>query len=89
MSVVPTRRVLEQIEALDQVGLLEVERLRRLRNNLVHGVETPGAGYILDAAEELARLISRLRESRNPAVRDSAARVLGRTDDGPPTAPDI
>jgi ppGpp synthetase/RelA/SpoT-type nucleotidyltranferase len=74
--VVPTKRVLQRLEAVDQVGLFEVERLRRMRNNLVHGVETPGAPYILDAAEALARLIAKLAESPNPIVRDAAARVL-------------
>ncbi|HEY9825677.1 MAG TPA: hypothetical protein V6D19_09525, partial [Stenomitos sp.] len=89
MSVLPTRRVLQQLQALDMVGLLEVERLRRLRNKLVHEVETPGVSYVLDAAEELARLISRLVESPNPILRDAAARVLARTDDQPPTTEDI
>lgn len=74
--VMPSRRVLERLEALDQGSLYETERLRRLRNNLVHGVETPPASYILDATEELLRIVGRLHESPNPVVRQAAQRVL-------------
>ena len=46
-------RVLQQLEGLDQTSLYEIERLRRLRNNLVHGIEIPSSFFILQAAEDL------------------------------------
>jgi ppGpp synthetase/RelA/SpoT-type nucleotidyltranferase len=80
-AIVPNRRVLQTMEALDAKSLFEVERLRRLRNNLVHGIESPSAQHISEATEMLGDIISELEHSPNQAVRDAAARVLSSTGD--------
>jgi uncharacterized protein YutE (UPF0331/DUF86 family) len=51
---------------LERLGLFEpeirseVERIRRLRNNLVHGVETPDPADIREAADRLRKIIELL-----------------------------
>ena len=60
-AVVPTRRVLERLGILDPQARADIERIRRLRNNLVHGVEIPDFEEIREAGQRLAQILSRLR----------------------------
>jgi hypothetical protein len=60
-AVVPTRRALERLGILDQQARAEIERIRRLRNNLVHGVEILDSEEIREAGQRLAQILSRLR----------------------------
>jgi hypothetical protein len=39
----------------------ELERIRRLRNAVVHGVETPEPETLRDATESLQRILERLK----------------------------
>jgi len=55
-SVIPTIRVLESIAHLDSQTRLQYERLRRMRNHLVHGIETPDPADLREAAEQLRRI---------------------------------
>jgi ppGpp synthetase/RelA/SpoT-type nucleotidyltranferase len=60
-SVLPTTRLLQQIEVLNPSARAEIESIRRIRNNLVHGVEIPDPAYIRDAAERLEHILKELR----------------------------
>ena len=40
----PTGRMLERLQLFEPDTRAEVDRIRRLRNNLVHGVDIPGSG---------------------------------------------
>jgi ppGpp synthetase/RelA/SpoT-type nucleotidyltranferase len=46
-------RLLTELNLLDDDSFGDLERLRRMRNNLVHGVETPSAADLADAAQRL------------------------------------
>lgn len=49
--------VLEGMQLVDRETRIELDQLRRLRNELVHGIEVPSVDYLHDATERLATLI--------------------------------
>lgn len=51
--VMPTLRIVASIARLDGQTLLQFDRLRRMRNNLVHGVELPDPRDLREAAQQL------------------------------------
>jgi len=59
-GVIPTGRMLERLGLFEPEIRSEVERIRRLRNNLVHGVETPDPADIREAADRLRKIIELL-----------------------------
>jgi hypothetical protein len=59
--LMPTGRMLEQLGLLDPHKREEFERIRRLRNNLVHGIETPDPADILEAAARLHQITATLQ----------------------------
>jgi ppGpp synthetase/RelA/SpoT-type nucleotidyltranferase len=75
-TLMPTRKLLIALNALDEIGGYEAERLRNFRNALLHGASMPNAEFILDQAEAVAALNQRLKESPNIAVRKVARRIL-------------
>jgi ppGpp synthetase/RelA/SpoT-type nucleotidyltranferase len=58
--VMPSMRVLERLELLDQEMRFELDQLRRLRNMLVHGIEVPPPLDLHAAGERLGGLISEI-----------------------------
>jgi ppGpp synthetase/RelA/SpoT-type nucleotidyltranferase len=60
--VIPTGKLLAQVELLDEQARLEIERIRRVRNNLVHGVEMPNPADIREDANRLRKLVTMLRK---------------------------
>jgi len=61
--VLPTGRMLQRLEISDARTRSEIEALRRLRNYLVHGIETPDAAIIVESAERLEPIIEELKRS--------------------------
>jgi ppGpp synthetase/RelA/SpoT-type nucleotidyltranferase len=62
--VLPTAKTLQSLEVTDAATRAEIERIRRLRNNLVHGIEVPSAQDLVDAAERLDSVIAELQRAR-------------------------
>lgn len=52
-AMLPTIRALEQLEVSNNRTRSEIESIRRLRNNLVHGIEVPDAAVIREAGKRL------------------------------------
>jgi ppGpp synthetase/RelA/SpoT-type nucleotidyltranferase len=48
-----TRRIIASIARLDPATIVQFERLRRMRNNLVHGIEIPDPRDLREAAQQL------------------------------------
>jgi hypothetical protein len=46
-------RLLRSLELLDRDALEQLDRLRRMRNNLVHGIETPSSAALAEAAQSI------------------------------------
>jgi ppGpp synthetase/RelA/SpoT-type nucleotidyltranferase len=60
-AILPTRSQLERLHLLDDDMTAEFDLLRRLRNNLVHGVETPSAAELAEAARRLDIIIAEIK----------------------------
>jgi ppGpp synthetase/RelA/SpoT-type nucleotidyltranferase len=60
--LVPTTKVIAELGVLSQRSIAELERIRRFRNNLVHGVEIPSAEEINSAADILREILIELGE---------------------------
>jgi hypothetical protein len=58
--VVPSSRLLDKLGLLDDDGRREVEWIRRIRNNLVHGVEVPAPSDLREAGARLQALVARM-----------------------------
>ncbi len=73
-AVFPSSRLVQQLDVFDDIMLAEVDRIRRLRNNLVHGVEIPQIADIEDATARLNTVIdylkAALKESSGKAPRN-------------------
>lgn len=74
-GIVPTTRRLAELEVFDKAMLFEMDVLRRLRNNLVHGVEVPDALYISEAADRLSTLLQELAQSPDESIRTAMKRA--------------
>ncbi len=60
--ILPTGLALQRLGMMnDPEALAEFERIRRLRNNLVHGIEVPHPADLREAGASLQRLYNRLR----------------------------
>jgi ppGpp synthetase/RelA/SpoT-type nucleotidyltranferase len=60
--LVPTTKVIADLGVLSQRSIAELDRIRRFRNNLVHGVEIPSSEEINSAADMLAAILGELGE---------------------------
>ncbi|MGH7183880.1 MAG: GTP pyrophosphokinase, partial [Nitrospiraceae bacterium] len=58
--VIPTSRVLASIVQLDNETRVQYERLRRMRNHLVHGIEIPDPRDLRESARQLDDIRRRL-----------------------------
>jgi len=61
----PTSRTLERMQLLDPEMRFELDQLRRIRNQLVHGIEVPSADYLHEATQRIDVLISEIEGRRN------------------------
>ncbi len=61
--MLPTSKVLERLEVSNGMIRSEIERIRRLRNNLVHGIEVPNATDIREAGQRLEAILPELRRA--------------------------
>lgn len=61
-AVLPTSRVLEGLQILNARTRGEIETIRRLRNNLVHGIGNPDEIAIVQAASRLDSILEELRQ---------------------------
>lgn len=61
--VMPTLRLLDQMAPLDSNRRRTFERIRRMRNNVVHGVEMPAIPDLIDAARTLNELRAELAKN--------------------------
>jgi ppGpp synthetase/RelA/SpoT-type nucleotidyltranferase len=77
-TAIPSPRALRMLEVFDANRLNEIEQIRRLRNNLVHGIEVPDADLIKGSGLMLAEILSELAKDQRPDVRRAAERALGR-----------
>jgi ppGpp synthetase/RelA/SpoT-type nucleotidyltranferase/uncharacterized protein YutE (UPF0331/DUF86 family) len=59
----PTTIVLQQLQLFDAETLWEIDRIRRLRNNLVHGIEIPDATEINEAGRRLEAILKRVEKN--------------------------
>ncbi|WP_330264181.1 RelA/SpoT domain-containing protein [Streptomyces griseorubiginosus] len=60
-TVLPISRVLDRLPSLDTETRHDIDLLRRLRNNLVHGRNVPSPGYLASASDRLEEIIERVR----------------------------
>jgi ppGpp synthetase/RelA/SpoT-type nucleotidyltranferase len=58
--LVPTTKLIAELGLIDQRLIPEVDRIRRFRNNLVHGVEIPPTADIDNATEILKSIVADL-----------------------------
>lgn len=61
--LVPTNKLIQNLELFDPQLLSQLERVRRFRNNIVHGIETPAIADVEDASHFLEKALSILRRS--------------------------
>jgi ppGpp synthetase/RelA/SpoT-type nucleotidyltranferase len=66
--VIPTARVLASLIDLDTDTRGRYERLRRMRNHLVHGIEIPNADDLREAARELEAIREQLLDAAPKAA---------------------
>jgi hypothetical protein len=59
--VLPTGRALEQAGYLDVDTRRELDFLRKMRNQLVHGIEVPSAAELDEAADQLDSIVANIR----------------------------
>jgi ppGpp synthetase/RelA/SpoT-type nucleotidyltranferase len=75
-GMIPSGRILARLDILSEQDRYEFERLRKIRNNLVHGVEVPSPNIMFEAAHDLNRLLQHMSESANENVRTAAQQAL-------------
>jgi hypothetical protein len=73
---IPSPGILRRFEVFSPSELAEVEHIRRVRNNLVHGVEVPDAEYLEDIGKSLGALLAKLAHDERPDVQLAAQRAL-------------
>jgi len=62
--LVPPTKLVSDLGLLDKELIFELDRIRRFRNNLVHGIEVPASADIDDATKTLKSIIANLRRKR-------------------------
>ena len=72
--VMPIRSLLENTDLFDPDLLREFDRLRRLRNNLVHGIETPPSDILTDAIQRLDAIVTEIKQRQADKVSPGGTR---------------
>jgi ppGpp synthetase/RelA/SpoT-type nucleotidyltranferase len=75
-SLVFNFRLLESIEIFDQTTLYEIHSLRRLRNDVVHGIEIPPDDILLNAGKTLEIILKHIFESVSGEYKDVIIRAI-------------
>ncbi|QLH49013.1 MAG: RelA/SpoT domain-containing protein [Candidatus Accumulibacter cognatus] len=75
---VPSMRILRLVEDVPPDVHEAAERLRRFRNQLVHGIEVPDADYIRVQATELRHLVERVQQIIGPKPKPKPKRKPAR-----------
>jgi ppGpp synthetase/RelA/SpoT-type nucleotidyltranferase len=57
---IPFVKVMQTVKFSDQRNVIEIDRIRRLRNHLVHGVEIPSVNALKEAVSRLNEITRRL-----------------------------
>lgn len=73
---VPSIRLLRLVKELPAEIQLSAERLRRFRNQLVHGIEVPDSDYIHAQTLELQILVKQLRDVLGASAKPSRKRAV-------------
>jgi len=60
--LMPTYQALTRLGLLDSESRIDIEWIRRLRNNLVHGIEVPDPVDLWQAGQRLQAIVTRLRQ---------------------------
>jgi len=68
---IPSMRLLRVVKDVPDELQVSAERLRRFRNQLVHGIEVPDAEYIKAQTSELQMLVARLKNIVEPQSKSS------------------
>ncbi len=63
-NIFPTDRVLRDLDLFDSKLLAEIERIRRMRNSLVHGLEVPNLDDLRKADARLQVIMAKLPSSK-------------------------
>ena len=61
--LVPSINVIRHLDLFDERSLVEIERIRRFRNNLVHGVSIPSADEIEEANSVLRAILADMKRT--------------------------
>ena len=69
-------RVLKKLDLFNENLIGELEYIRRIRNNLVHGVETPDLAYITSAGQSVERIMKGLLDNTEEDVRMAVKKAL-------------
>ncbi|WP_432042481.1 GTP pyrophosphokinase [Streptomyces cadmiisoli] len=60
----PITRLLNRLSILDAETRHEIDLLRRVRNNVVHGRDVPPSGYLAEATDRVQAITERVRQIR-------------------------
>jgi len=71
---IPSIRILRLVDDVPPDVQESAERLRRFRNQLVHGIEVPDADYIRGQATELGHLVKRVEQIIGPKQKEKSKR---------------
>ena len=75
---IPSARVLQSLDVFDARHVNEIERIRRMRNSLVHGIEAPDPEFIQETGATIEQIMGELLTDPRPDIRLAAERALGR-----------
>jgi ppGpp synthetase/RelA/SpoT-type nucleotidyltranferase len=81
-----SRNLLRELGVSDRLQL-QFEVLRRVRNEMVHGVNIPEEGLLIAADAELGELLDALEANNDTAVREAMQWARSGAPDPPPTSP--
>lgn len=78
----PTARVLSELQLFDEETSWEIDRIRRLRNNLVHGIEIPDVAEINEASYRLEAILQSVRKPKPVSSTPARKRTRGKRQAG-------
>lgn len=76
-AAIPSAAVLRRLEIFDERVVEEFERIRRLRNHLVHGVGLADEEVLRETGSSLKRIMQDLLGDKRPEVRRAAELAIG------------